>query len=373
MPGELREELEAAFKELSSEENTEQTSSVDQPPAEEQPAEEQPSAPAPRQSAERDASGKFAPRTPAKNEVPQDQQPPAQEGVTPPAAPVPHAPPPGRAPISWTPEERQGWENIPAHHQAAIMRREREIDATLRQTAADRKFAQEVNQVIQPYMGMIEAEGGTPVTAIRDVMRTAAALRTSPPTQKAQLVADLVLNFGIDPQMLDQVLVHRLQGRPMPQDPMFPVMQQLDERLKPITEFMNSLQQQRQTALQRTQAEVEQTLEQFLGDPNNEFARDVAGDMADILELAAKRGQVMSLQDAYSRATMLHPSISKIIEGRRNAQGAAQQTAAARRARNAAVSVGGDGAPSGSSEDESDSDDIRSALGAAIKQHSGRR
>lgn len=370
MPGELREELEAAFKEHAEEgQPAGQAAGVEQQTETTFQSDEQPNE-QPQQGTERDASGRFAPKTPAKHEVPQDQQPAATQGVTPPPQPAANQ---GRAPISWTPEERQGWERMPPHHQQAILRREREIDATLRQTAEARKFAQEVQQVLQPYMGMIEAEGGTPVAAIRDVMRTAAALRTAPPLQKAQMLADVVLQFGIDPEALDSALAARLRGQPAPQDPFSPIMQQLDQRLKPITEFMSSFQQQQQMRQQQMQQEVQQTLEEFLNDPKNEFARDVSSDMADILELAARRGQAMSLQDAYTRATMLHPSISKIIQGRQSAQGAAQLTAAAQRARNAAVSVSGDGAPSASSGDEDEENDVRSALSAAIKHHSNRR
>lgn len=370
MPGELREELEAAVKELEQGGNPEPTASVE-PPA---PT----PAPAPAEGdkqefgQQRDASGKFAPKVPAKDTVPADPQ-QGQEAVTPAPGPAPAPQQASRAPISWTPEERQGWEQMPAHQQQAVMRREREIDNALRQTAEARRFASEVQQTLQPYMGMILAEGGTPVRAIGEVMRTAALLRTAPPAQKATAVADMIMQFGIDVQQLDAALNARLQGRPMPSDPMYHVMEQVDQKLKPINDFVTSLQQRQQQAQQQVHFEAEQSLEQFMADPQNEFAMDVAEDMADLLELAARRGITLSLQDAYNRATMLHPSISKILEGRKNAQGAAQQTAAAQRARNAAVSVSGSGAPSVSSGDEDVGDDVRSAIGAAIKQHSGRR
>lgn len=374
MPGELREELQAAFNELSAQEEQSQNKSAEQQADDGKPADAGRTA-----ERARGEDGRFAPRTPAKDTLPPDQEQAAEVGQEKPAATPDPAPAQQqatqalRAPVSWTPEERQGWEQMSPAHQQAVLRREQEINRTLAQTAEARRFAAEVQQVLQPYLGMIEAEGGTPVTAIQEVMRTAAALRTAPPLQKAAAVADLVIQFGIDPHQLDAALTSRFQGRPAPNDPLAPVMQALDQRLKPVTDFMSTFQQRQQQMQMKTQQEAEAALSEFMNDPKNEFAADVADEMADILEMAARRGVQMSLQDAYSRATMLHPSISKILEGRRSAQGAAQQTAAAQRARNAAVSVPGSGAPSVSSGDEDVGDDVRSAIGAAIKQHSGRR
>ena len=266
-----------------------------------------------------------------------------------------------------------GWETLTPQHQQAVLRREREIDNTLRQTAEHRRFASEMQQVLTPYLPMIQAENSNPIQAVQAVMQTASVLRTAPPIQKAAAVADMVMQFGIDLQQLDTALAARYQGRQAPQDPMHPVMQALDQRLKPIQDFMGSFQQRQQQMHQQVQQEAEESLSEFLNNPQNEFASDVSDIMADMLELSAQRGQILSLQDAYNRATMLHPSVVKVIEGRRGAQSAAQQTAAARQARNAAVSIGGTGAPSGSSGDEDVGDDVRSAIGAAIKSHSGRR
>jgi TolA-binding protein len=183
----------------------------------------------------------------------------------------------------------------------------------------------------------------------------------------------MILAHNIDVSMLDTIIAARLQGRPGPgPDPMSAVMQQIEQKLRPVQDFMSTIQQNRQIQEQQSQAQAEQTLEQFFADPQYEFANDVAGDMADLLEVAARRGQTLSLQDAYSRATLLHPTISKILERRRLENGAAQQTAAASRARQAAVSVSDSGAPSQSGDEDSGSD-IRSALQASIRHHAGRR
>jgi hypothetical protein len=228
-----------------------------------------------------------------------------------------------------------------------------------------------MQQVLTPYMPMIQAENSNPVQAVQAVMQTAAILRTAPPLQRAQAVADMISQFDVNINMLDEALSAKQQGRRPAADPMAPILQALDQRLAPVQQFMSSFQQQQQRSQQQELGAIQQTTEQFLNDPANEFAVDVADDMADILDLAARRGQVMSLQDAYQRATLLHPDISKVIEARKLGKGLAQQTAAAQNARNAAASVSGGGAPSASS-DDGDGDDVRSALNASIRQLSAR-
>lgn len=361
----IRDDLQDVVKELSTEDAAPAPEAAPSPAPAEQKEEKAP-------AEGRDASGKFAPKTPAKEEKPEQEEQTAAAPVAQ-ATPTPSpAPAPSRGPISWTPEERQAWGSVPAPAQQAILRREREIDTALRQTAEARRFAGEIQQVMQPYMHIIEAEGSTPARAIQSVMQTAAILRTAPPGQKAAAVADMIMQFGIDVQQLDTALQSRLQGMPAPNDPSTQIMSQIEQKFKPVMDFVSSLQQRQQQLSQNTMIQAEQTLQEFMNDPANEFAMDVAEDMADILEVAANRGRTMSLQEAYARATMLHPEISKIVEGRKRTQEAAQQTAAAQRARSAAASVTSSGAPSGDGETGEDADDIRSAIGAALKSHSAR-
>jgi hypothetical protein len=85
--------------------------------------------------------------------------------------------------------------------------------------------------------------------------------------------------------------------------------------------------------------------------------------MADIMELAQRRGRELTLQDAYRQACLSNPRVRTVLEGRAKAKGAQQQSGAAQRAKAAAVSVSGApalGAP------KSEPSDIRSAIEAAI-------
>jgi hypothetical protein len=207
-------------------------------------------------------------------------------------------------------------------------------------------------------------------------MKTAAALRTGSPAYRAQLVASMIRDFAIPIDVLDQAIVALQQGGPGAGAPGqaphagngFALQQMLQQQLAPIQQFMQQFQQSQTQTQQAQTQQAAQALEEFAADPANEFIYDVGQEMADLLEMAAKRGQPLSLQDAYRRATLAHPSISQILENRRATQGAAQQTAAARRAKNAAASVSSTSAPlRGDENDDDGKGDLRSDLMSAMR------
>lgn len=311
----------------------------------------------------RDDHGRFAPTTAAKDTAPPvvatqptDDQKPIEKSLQ--ITPAP--PPTGKQPVGWTKEELAGWETMPPHHQAAVMRREQEINTVLYRTAQERKFAAEVQQSLQPYMQMIQSEGATPVQAIRSVMETAAFLRTASPQDKAVRVAQMIQQFGVPIKELADALDRAPSYDPTPQ-----VMQAVRQELAPV---MQMLQQQEQQTL----ADAQRGVDSFLSDTQYPYAKTVAPIMGELMEAAAARGQQMTLQDAYQRATLLHPEISQRVIDERAQAKVAQLTAAAKQAKGAAVSVANSGAPIASSVDEGDGS-LRSDLLSAYRQASGSR
>ena len=94
----------------------------------------------------------------------------------------------------------------------------------------------------------------------------------------------------------------------------------LDERLAPVNDLLSGLKDYHSQTTQQTQANTQQSIAEFSQDPANEFFEDVKADMADIFDLATKRGQKLSLKEAYDKAVALHPEISKVLSSRNNAQ-----------------------------------------------------
>lgn len=273
-----------------------------------------------------------------------------------------------KPPASWRPDIREHWGSLPEPVRAEIQRRETEVARTLQETADARKTAEAVMKTIEPYQAFIRAENSNPLQAIDNLMSTAARLRTGTAPELAQMVAGIVNQFGIGRfgngfiDMLDGALA----GQTPQQDPQQLAIQQvLDQRLAPmqnmLTQFQQAQQLQQQQAAQAAQSEVAAFLERA------EFGNDVRDDMADLIEAAQRRGQTLSLPEAYKKACLMNDTVRSVISQRIKSQGAQQTTQAAQKAKSAAVQVSG-AAPRGALKQEST--DVRSAIEAAIQMSS---
>lgn len=237
-----------------------------------------------------------------------------------------------KAPQSWKPAAREHFAKLPAEVQAEVIRRERETATAMQEAAPARKFHQEFQSVVAPYMGMIQAEGAEPMKAVANLLQTAAALRTAPPAHKAQLVANMVRTFGIDISALDAALAGQPSQHAAPTQSQGVDPASIAARVQ--QQVMQQLQAQRQAALQQKSATDVEAFGQA-----REFFEDLREDMADLLQSAHRRGVALTLEDAYNRAARMHPEISQVLSQREAAKAANATQASTQRARAAASSV----------------------------------
>lgn len=265
---------------------------------------------------------------------PQQSKPATTEAVT------------DKAPVSWKPAQRELWASLPAEVRAEINRRERQIQETLTQTDNVRKFANDFAQIVQPYSHLIAQAGSTPLRAVDSMMRTAAVLTTGSQEQKAQTLVNLIAQYGVDIPTLDKVLSGvvkdgKVQGAT-------PQQEQPPAWARPMFEFMSTVQQQRMAAQQAAAAEAQQAVESFSEKP---FFEDLREEMADLIEVAARRGRAMTMEEAYERAVQANPEIRAIVQQRQAAAKArnpvSEAAATLARARKAASTVAS--APAGES------------------------
>lgn len=286
----------------------------------------------------------------------------AAEGIT----PGPKAEPRSndRAPASWRPDVREHWASLPAEVRAEVARRESETQRALAETVEARRFTEQLQNVIRPYEMFIKAENSNPLQAIDNLMSTAARLRTAPAPDLAQMVAGIVRQFGVGRfgQGFIEQLDSALAGEIPRVDPGAAQLQQVvQQQLAPVQQFMSQFQQAQVAQQQRAQEAAATEVQQFL--TQAEFGEDVREEMADLLEVAQRRGRELSLQDAYRQACLTNPRVRSVLEARAKAKGAQQLTGAAQKAKAAAVSVAGGPAPSGP---RPEPNDVRSAIEAAI-------
>ena len=88
----------------------------------------------------------------------------------------------------------------------------------------------------------------------------------------------------------------------------------LDERLAPITNFMETMKTSAVNMEAQNAAKADVDVAQFSEDA--EFINEVREDMADLLDIAAARGRNPTLQEVYDRACAGNPEVSKLLKQR---------------------------------------------------------
>lgn len=307
----------------------------------------------------RDEKGQFAAKkaVPAADGEGHTEVPPAKAaeqpaaGTAPPVAGAQPAPDQSvqpvadKAPVTWSPQAREEWAKLPPTVREQVAKRERETAQVISQSAEARKVANDFQQVVSPFQDLIRAQNSTPMQAVQNLMRTSAALTIGTPEQKARVVREIIQNFGVDVEVLDAVLANL----PLPQGGgqggggAIPghVQQYVQQAMQPVNQLMTRMQQAEQERQQRIEQESASAMEKFANDPKNEFFEDVRMDMADMLEVAARRGVVMSMDDAYARTCALRPEIKAVLDQRAAAVAATGGQQAVANARQAAASIKG--------------------------------
>lgn len=254
----------------------------------------------------------------------------------------------GKAPAGWTPRAREQWKNIPESARGEILKRETEIATTLQQTAGARQAVQRLNDVLTPYRGGLMAAGvKDPFQAIDTLFKTESQLRHGNVQEKAFTIANLIKQYGVDVGALDDIL----SGQAPANKPHSDIERIIDARLAPVNQFLQQQSFMAQQHEMSQQQAANQSVAAFAGEA--EFLEDVRNDMADFLEMAAARGQTMTLKQAYDKACALHPEVSQIIAQREKEKAIMGTQQSIQAKRHAAASLtgskggeGGGGSPS---------------------------
>lgn len=214
------------------------------------------------------------------------------------------------APIGYSAEARELWNDVPEMVKEEIQKREQEITEAMANTGEFRRTHQHLSELAQSYAPILAAEGAeTPMKAIEGLFQTVAELRVGSPQQIATKMAQLINHYGVDIQMLDGALAGEA---PDPEVSKF--QQMLDSRLAPIQEALTGYQSMSASQEEAAKSAVQQELDEFAKDA--EFLADVREDMADLIDMASKRDKKMGFREAYDKACAMHPSVSKVLAAR---------------------------------------------------------
>ncbi len=271
-----------------------------------------------------------------------------------------------KAPISWTAKAKEEWAKLPTDIKTEIVKRERDFNIGLQKNAEAAKFARSVHDMLQPYAHVIANEGGTQVEALQNLVQTVGVLRLGTTSEKATIVSRIIEKYGVDVKALDSILAGDTSDQPNNQ-----IEAAINQRLGPIED---ALRQQRAANAQRVDQTVEKEMADFIADGKHEFFEDVRVSMADIVEVRAKAGNPISLEDAYNTAVALRPDLMEIVDGRQKKEALATSAKRIAEKANAAVSLPGSDVAPGSNpiEDTDLRGTLTSAWAAAEKGGAGR-
>lgn len=235
------------------------------------------------------------------------------------------------APASWKAAEKASWATISPEGKAAILRREQETQRALSASAGARKFSDGFEKHIQPFRPLFDAYGvKEPMQAIVPLLQVRAALEIGTPEQKAELISNLVYQFGVDINQLDGFL----SKGPKAQTPTPPA---FDPRSMPELAPIFAIAERFKNA---EEAKVDKAIAEVSSLPEFESMKE---EIADVLDLAATRGRTMTIKDAYDVVARMHGlTVTPAAAPTTTSQAAAILA----RSRKAATSVAG--APKGS-------------------------
>lgn len=279
-----------------------------------------------------------------------------------------------RAPASWKGDAKKLWAELPLAARQEVIRRERDTTKVMQEAAQARNQIEPIREIIKPHMDRIQQMyQGNPINAISNLLRVENTLVSGTAQDKVALVAGMIGKFGIDIQMLDAALSNQpIPNAPNPQ--LSQIEQLLNQRLAPIQDFLGQQQQREQAQVRQIEEQAAHTVESMGMDPNYPYFEDVRQDMADIIEMGARRGVAISMEDAYTRAVRMNDTTFQATSARETSQAATQaalqQHQIAQKAKGAAVSVSG--SPMGTGTNGGNPADLRGTIAAAFSDTGGR-
>jgi len=270
-----------------------------------------------------------------------------------------------RAPQSWRAPQRAKWAALDPEVRQEVLKREREITKTLSDTASARQLQNDFQQVVQPFLGRLQAMNAHPLKAVQELLKADYLLSSAPKSQRAQFMAKLISDYDVDIESLDMALSGKVGTDPVQAT----VDRLLQERLAPFQKFIQTQEEQAAWREQTETATLSEQVNSMESDPDRyPNMSEVKEDMADIISIQSKKGVYLTLEQAYTRAIAMNPELNQSAVALREAEArrssAKADNAKAQRALNASKSVGG--APSGAISGTFDANDRRAIIEAAF-------
>jgi hypothetical protein len=242
------------------------------------------------------------------------------------------------------------WDTLDPDVRAAIVKREEDAHKMFTRHDSELNLGRKMKDVIQPYMPIIQAEGGNPETAVQSLLNTAYQLRTGTPQQKAAMIQQIAATYGVDlsyiqPSQTDQP------------DVVGYLRQELDSIKKQAdpNAILNQLRDEMESD------RINQEVKAFAADPANAHFVAVREDMAALLQ----SGRAKDMREAYDKAIWMNPELRSTLTAKQEADAQAKRKSEIESKKKAAVSVTGSAgiaSSTGAKQSKSIEDELREAM-----------
>lgn len=238
-------------------------------------------------------------------------------------------------PGSWTAQSKARWNEIPEFAKAEVLKREAESFRGVQQVAEKAHFADEINNLIEPYRATITAEGSTPEQTIQGMLNTAYLLRSNDPMQKVQMTINLAAQHGY----LNELFAHFTQGGQNGQQPQFNPQHTLLEQ--EVQTLKQALEQQQQQQMKTEQSEAISAIQSFSTEANEDgsLAHPYYENVRELMGVLIESGQQQTLEGAYNAALWMSDDTRTLLQGqqqgdseRKRQEAAAERAAKAKKA-----------------------------------------
>ena len=247
------------------------------------------------------------------------------------------------------------WEKAPHELLSAVNQREADYEKGIAQYKTRDAEAKAITDLFEPYQWMLRNEGATAQSAIAPLLQTAALLRTGSPMQKAQSVAQVMQQFGIPLEHIQQMF----SGEVPQQDNQY---NQLAQQVQQLTQHISNSQHQQN---QQNNAKAHSEISAFAGNPAYAHFEALQPKMITLLENPVFLGDISNMSNgeklkaAYDVALRLDETIPKTVQ---------QQSSVAQVQKAKAAAIQVRGAPSSSASAAPNVNDRRSVIANAIRQ-----
>lgn len=275
----------------------------------------------------------------------------ATDPATPAVTPKPH----DLAPNTWRKELGAEFGKLPENVRQEIHKREQDFHRGIGQYKEAAGFGQQLAQEMLPFQQQIQQAGIHPREVIKTLLPAWNTLAHGSQQDKANLVLQLVKDYGIDFTSL---------GTDPPQGTAQTT--QEDPRLATALQRLEKLEgnlsaQERQRAEAEYSANVDQVTK-FGSDPAHEHFGAVREHMAALI----RSGQANDLQDAYDKAIWISPEVRSSLLAKQEQERTAKVAAEAANARKAA---GANVTRRGTPPVKQTAGKIEDTIGAALEKH----